>query len=158
MPLCAAGPVFKKGRLILTIYVSEIIWTVVCFLVLLVVLKKLLFDPILTFMDAREEKLAHARKAGENANAARADADAALAEARRKDRADANALLSEARARDEQARAEAVSAVKQETAQTMKQARAELREAELREREQLEAKAPELAGALADALLRAETE
>ena len=142
----------------MTIYVSEIIWTVVCFLVLLVVLKKLLFDPILTFMDAREEKLAHARKAGENANAARADADAELAEARRKDRADANALLSEARARDEQARAEAVSAVKQETAQTMKQARAELREAELREREQLEAKAPELAGALADALLRAETE
>ncbi len=142
----------------MTIYVSEIIWTVVCFLVLLVVLKKLLFDPILTFMDAREEKLAHARKAGENANAARTDADAALAEARRKDRADANALLAEARAKDEQARAEAVSAVKQETAQTMKQARAELRESELREREQLEAKAPELAGALADALLRAETE
>ncbi|MBP5211884.1 MAG: hypothetical protein J6Z30_03405, partial [Pyramidobacter sp.] len=113
----------------MTIYVSEIIWTVVCFLVLLVVLKKLLFDPILTFMDAREEKLARARKAGDDANAARTDADAALAEARRKDRADANALLAEARARDEQARAEAVSAVKQETAQTMKQARAELREA-----------------------------
>ena len=158
MPYFTAGPVFKKGRLILTIYVSEIIWTVVCFLVLLVVLKKLLFDPILTFMDAREEKLARARKAGDDANAARTDADAALAEARRKDRADANARLAEARARDDQARAEAVSAVKQETAQTMKQARAELREAELRERQQLEAKAPELAGARADALLRADKE
>lgn len=142
----------------MTIYVSEIIWTVVCFLVLLVVLKKLLFDPILKFMDAREAKLARARKAGEDAAAARTAADAALAEARRKDRADANALLAEARAGDEQARAEAVSAVKQETAQTMKQARTDLRESEQREREQLEAKAPELAGALAEALLRAETE
>lgn len=142
----------------MTIYVSEIIWTVVCFLVLLVVLKKLLFDPILTFMDARDKKLARARKAGEDAAAARTAADEALAEARRKDRADANALLAEARARDEQARAEAVSAVKQETAQTMKQARTDLRESEQRAREQLEAKAPELAGALAEALLRADKE
>ena len=67
-------------------------------------------------------------------------------------------LLNVARARDEQAHADAVSAVKHETAQTAKQARAELREAELREREQLEAKAPELAEALAEALLRADAD
>ena len=142
----------------MTIYVSELVWTVVCFLVLLVVLKKLLFDPLLKFMDARKEKLARARKTGEEADAARAEADAALLEARRKDHADVNALLNVARARDEQAHADAVSAVKHETAQTAKQARAELREAELREREQLEAKAPELAEALAEALLRADAD
>ena len=34
----------------MSINISELIWTVICFFVLLVVLKKLLFDPLVSFM------------------------------------------------------------------------------------------------------------
>lgn len=46
---------------------SLIVWTVLCFLALLVILKNLLFRPMLTFMDARREKIRAAREAKENA-------------------------------------------------------------------------------------------
>ena len=38
----------------MSINISELIWTVICFFVLLVVLKKLLFDPLVSFMAARD--------------------------------------------------------------------------------------------------------
>ena len=42
----------------MSINISELIWTVICFFVLLVVLKKLLFDPLVSFMAARDARIA----------------------------------------------------------------------------------------------------
>lgn len=53
----------------MTIEPSLIVWTVLCFLVLMLILKKLLFQPMLTFMDARRAKIEAARKAKEQARA-----------------------------------------------------------------------------------------
>lgn len=53
----------------MTIEPSLIVWTVLCFLALVLILKKLLFQPMLTFMDARNAKIEAARKAKENARA-----------------------------------------------------------------------------------------
>ena len=49
----------------MTIQLSVTLWTVICFLLLTVILKKLLFKPILEVMDKRKEKLekAQGRKA-----------------------------------------------------------------------------------------------
>lgn len=44
------------------IQLSVIIWTVICFLLLMLILKKLLFTPILKMLDGREEKIEAARK------------------------------------------------------------------------------------------------
>ena len=51
----------------MTIEPSLIVWTVLCFLALVLILKKLLFQPMLTFMDTRNAKIEAARKAKENA-------------------------------------------------------------------------------------------
>lgn len=53
----------------MTIEPSLIVWTVLCFLALMLILKKLLFQPMLTFMDARNAKIEAARKAKEQAHA-----------------------------------------------------------------------------------------
>ena len=50
----------------MTIEPSLIVWTVLCFLALVLILKKLLFQPMLTFMDARNAKIEAARKAESN--------------------------------------------------------------------------------------------
>ena len=51
----------------MTIEPSLIVWTVLCFLALVLILKKLLFQPMLTFMDTRNAKIEAARKAKEDA-------------------------------------------------------------------------------------------
>ena len=48
----------------MSINISELIWTVICFFVLLVVLKKLLFDPLVSFMAARDARLQDRLSAG----------------------------------------------------------------------------------------------
>lgn len=50
----------------MTIEPSLIVWTVLCFLALVLILKKLLFQPMLTFMDTRNAKIEAARKAKED--------------------------------------------------------------------------------------------
>jgi F-type H+-transporting ATPase subunit b len=142
----------------LTIYASEIIWTVICFVVLLFVLKKLLFDPLLTFMEKRDGKIARGKKAGDDARAKRAENDAAILEGRKANNAEAAAILAEGRTRDEQARAAALQTARQEAAQSMKDTRAALRSEETAAAEALKQDVPELANVLAGALLHREQE
>ena len=51
----------------MTIEPSLIVWTVLCFLALVLILKKLLFQPMLSFLDTRNAKIEAARKANEDA-------------------------------------------------------------------------------------------
>lgn len=53
----------------MTIEPSLIVWTVLCFLALVLILKKLLFQPMLTFMDARNAKIEAGHKAKERSRA-----------------------------------------------------------------------------------------
>lgn len=46
----------------MTIQPSILIWTLICFAVLMLVLDRLLFRPMLSFMDKRNEKIAAARQ------------------------------------------------------------------------------------------------
>ena len=142
----------------MTIYASELIWTVICFVVLLFVLKKLLFDPLLTFMEQRDGKIARGKKAGEDARRKREENDAAILEGRKANNAAAAAILADGRARDEQARSNALQAARQEAAQSMKDTRDALRKEETAAAEALEQDVPELADMLAGALLRREQE
>ena len=50
----------------MTIEPSLIVWTVLCFLALMLILKKLLFQPMLTFMDTRNAKIEAAQRLAEN--------------------------------------------------------------------------------------------
>ena len=58
----------------MNVQASVLIWTVINFCILMLLLNKLLFKPLLSFMDARREKIAHARRQREEAIATQADA------------------------------------------------------------------------------------
>lgn len=51
----------------MTVQISVTVWTILCFLVLMLVLDRLLFRPLLDFMDKRREKIDGARAARETA-------------------------------------------------------------------------------------------
>ena len=50
----------------MTIQPSIMVWTVICFLLLTVILKNLLFTPVLKVMDSRREKTVAAKEKKEN--------------------------------------------------------------------------------------------
>ena len=82
----------------LSINISELIWTVINFLLLLLLLRRFLYKPICEFMDARQARI------DEGLNKERAAQDALRAEDERQDeeqqaaRAQARAMLQQAEA------------------------------------------------------------
>lgn len=51
----------------MTIQLSLVVWTIICFVALFFILRSLLFEPILKLMDAREKKISDAENAKEEA-------------------------------------------------------------------------------------------
>lgn len=85
----------------MTIQLPILLWTVISFCVLMLVLDRLLFRPLLAFMDARSAKIARAQAAREAADRARQDAQHAAEEAHqaaeKRARDDAQSALEAAR-------------------------------------------------------------
>ncbi len=138
----------------MSINVSELIWTILCFFVLLFVLKKLLFDPIIRVMDARNADVEDGLEAGRQAKQARDENDAALQQARRETAQQAGAIVQKAKSADEKARQEAISAARQASAQSMKDTREQLREEEAAVSADLEGELSDMVELLAGALLK----
>ena len=55
----------------MTVQISVVLWTLICFALLYLILKFLLFRPLLAVMDRRTEKIENARRSAEQAAAAR---------------------------------------------------------------------------------------
>ena len=134
--------------------VSELIWTILCFFVLLFVLKKLLLDPILKVMDARKATVEEGLEAGRQAKIARDENDEALQQAKKDAAQQASALVQEAKNADEKARQDAVAEAKQSAAQSMKDRREQLKAEEQAVSAELEQELPALVETLASALLK----
>ena len=137
----------------MSINISELIWTVICFFVLLVVLKKLLFDPLVSFMAARDARIQDGLNAGRTAQQQLHAAARARSEAQRKQAAAADALLAEAKSAAERARAQALQSAHQEAAQATRAMRARVRDEETAAAAAVDAKLPELVTALTGGLL-----
>ena len=114
----------------MSINISELIWTVICFFVLLVVLKKLLFDPLVSFMAARDARIQDGISAGRTAQQQLDAAAQARSDAPRRQSAAADALLAEAKSASERKRAQTLQAAHQEAAQAMRDVRAHVRSEE----------------------------
>ena len=138
----------------MSIRVTELIWAAICFLVLLVILKKLLFDPIIRVMDERKANIDEGMEQGRQARQARDDNDAAILRSRRETAQEASQILQQAKQEDEKARQEAVAAARKASAQSMKDVRAQLVEEEAVLSEQMESELPELVEVLTGALLK----
>lgn len=137
----------------MSINISELIWTVICFFVLLVVLKKLLFDPLVSFMAARDARIQDGLNAGRTAQQQLDAAARARSEAQRKQAAAADTLLAEAKSAAERARAQALQSAHQEAAQATRAMRARVRDEETAAAAAVDAKLPELVTALTGGLL-----
>lgn len=137
----------------MSINISELIWTVICFFVLLVVLKKLLFDPLVSFMAARDARIQDGLSAGRTAQQQLDAAARDRSEAQRKQAAAADALLAEAKSAAERARAQALQSAHQEAAQATRTMRARVRDEETAAAAAVDAKLPELVTALTGGLL-----
>ena len=138
----------------MSINVSELIWTILCFFVLLFVLKKLLIDPLLKVMDARNANVAEGLEAGRQAQLAREENDEALQQAKKDAAQQANVLVQEAKSADEKARQAAITEAKQHAAQSMKDTREQLKAEEQAVSAELEQELPALVETLAAALLK----
>lgn len=137
----------------MSINISELIWTVICFFVLLVVLKKLLFDPLVSFMAARDARIQDGLSAGRTAQQQLDAAARERSEAQRKQTAAADALLAEAKSAAERKRAQALKSAHQEAAQATRAMRARVRDEEAATAAAVDAKLPELVTALTAGLL-----
>lgn len=127
----------------MSINVSEVIWTVICFFVLLFVLKKLLFTPLITFMEDRKarvdaalaEKRAAEQQQQESNNAlqdswkARSDeAKQLVAEGGKSDDKDRAAVLQQAQEQAAQAQSDARGRIEQEAAAVQQEANEQMDE------------------------------
>ena len=140
----------------MSINISELIWTVICFFVLLVVLKKLLFDPLVSFMAARDARIQDVISAGRTAQQQLDAAAQARSDAQRRQSAAADALLAEAKSASERKRAQTLQAAHQEAAQATRDVRARVRSEETAAAA-VDAKLPELVTALTGGLLGSDT-
>ena len=141
----------------MSINISELIWTVICFFVLLVVLKKLLFDPLVSFMAARDARIQDGLSAGRTAQQQLDAAARERSEAQRKQAAAADALLAEAKSAAERKRAQALQSAHQEAAQATRAMRARVHDEETATAAAVDAKLPELVTALTGGLLGSDT-
>ena len=107
-------------------HVGTIIWTIVTFLVVLVVLRATVWRPLLAALDEREKRISDAL---ESAEAARAEAQSALTEHQEKlDQAEAEAreIVQQSRAAAEKVHQEIVEKASSEAQHTLDQARASI--------------------------------
>ena len=137
----------------MSINISEVIWTVICFLALLLVLKTFLFGPLIRHMDERQRRidagLAEARRADEAKSQARQMAE----ESWRQRSEEAHAAVNEGRMQDEKHRARELEDAQMQSAEDLRKARADTEREEEEAHRTVSRNSADLARELADHLL-----
>ena len=141
----------------MSINVSEVIWTIVCFFALLFVLKKFLFDPLIRFMEQRQATIDQGLERGRDAQRKKEENDAALREKWRERSVEVKQLLAEGKAADDRERAWVLESTRKETNKALQEANQRIEQ----ERRQVCADAqeqlPQLVSILAQQLLSGDT-
>ncbi len=137
----------------LSINVSELIWTIVNFFLLYFLLKRFLYTPVVRFLDARQARLDEAEKKEAEARAAADEIDRQIEEQKAIRREEAAAILAEAQKADAEQSRQSFAEAKEAAARALEDANASLRAEQERERASLASDTPELAAMLAERLL-----
>ena len=139
----------------LSINPSEVIWTILCFFALLFVLDRLLYRPLVRFMDERKARVDAGLNEEAAARAAIEEDERGLEREREERLQEAKDELRAEKDRSEERRVEALREAKQLAAETAEQGKNEA--AALREQtdRELQLRRDELAGRLAERLLNA---
>ena len=137
----------------LSINISELIWTIVNFFLLYFLLKRFLYTPLVRFLDARQARLDEALNRESEARAAAQEVEKGIEEQKERRRAEAAALLEESQRADDERSREALAEAKAEAARALEDANAALISERERERASLASDTPALAEELAERLL-----
>lgn len=137
----------------ISINISELIWTVINFFLLYFLLNRFLYRPLISFMEQRQagidakvqEKLEAQERVREN--------DERLAEEKAKSRDEAKRILNQAESELEQRRSEALLKAQETSAQERKDAEAALEQRRQQTAEKLQGATSELAEVLTQRLL-----
>lgn len=106
--------------------ISEIVWALVNFAVLVLVLRKFLYKPVMKTLDERRAGIDQALEAAEDARKEVAGTEERLRAEIAASRAEAEAILDAARKRGEETREEIVAAARAEAEQVIVTAKAEI--------------------------------
>ena len=137
----------------LSINISELIWTIINFFLLLFLLKHFLFDPISRFMDDRQARIDAGTEAERQAKAELEETARALEARKTETRREDRELLDKAAAADAERSAAAYARARDEAAVLQEQGEQNLKARNDRDAEALKAREPELAALLAAHLL-----
>ena len=142
----------------LSINISELIWTVINFFLLLFLLRRFLFKPICAHMDARQARIDAGLEKEREAKAALQKADERLAEEELAAREEARALLQRTEEESLRESGETLLAAKRGIREAEGQKREQMQEQIRQEHERLAEAEPALAAALARSLLGEEVD
>ncbi len=140
----------------LEISIPELIWTVISFFVLMFLLKKFLYQPILRFMDEREARVQAVLEEGRQARRDLEASTALLKQELVETGAEARRLVSEARSQSEQEKGRILAEAHQNAEQMLKGIRSQVQAEEQQCRQQVDDQMPDLVASLASALLGGE--
>ena len=138
----------------MSINVSEVIWTVICFFALLFILKKFLFGPLVKFMDERQARIDAGEAAIREAEACKQENAAELEESWKARNEEAKSLLAQGKTEAEAERAKTVAQAHAAAHEAEKEARARIQTEREETLAQAEQKMPELVDALTDRFLQ----
>lgn len=137
----------------MSINISEAIWTVICFVVLLIVLKTFLFTPLIRFMDERQRRIDEGRALESRAQAERASAEHEAEESWKQRNEESKKMVADGRAADAQCRTQALAQAHREAAEAAAAGRERVEDEERQARARLAQQSGALAQKLADRLL-----
>ena len=137
----------------LSINISELIWTVINFFLLLFLLRHFLFKPLTRFMDERQGRIDAGLEAERRAKESLQETEEQLAALKADSRREAGRLVTRAEQEVEERSLAMRRQAKQDAAAARRTGREELALQREREAEELTAKTPELAALLAERLL-----
>ena len=137
----------------ISINVSDLIWTIINFLLLCILLNHFLYKPVLRFMDDRQARMDAKLAEKREAEALAAENEARLEAEKAKSRDEAKRILTQADAESGERHTALMLQARTDAAQEQKDAEAALEVRREKTAEKLSEAAPELAGLLAGHLL-----
>ena len=140
----------------ISINISELIWTVINFFLLLFLLNRFMFKPVTSFMENRQARIDAKLKEEQDAKAVIEENDERLLEEKARSREEAKTILAQNAEELEKRNAETMQEAKKASVQNRKTSEEALAEKQKRTAEQLRTETPELAALLAERLLSGE--
>ena len=140
----------------ISINISELIWTVINFFLLLFLLNRFLYKPVISFMEQRQARIDAKLREEEEAKARIEENDARILDEKARSREEAKKILALNAEEIEKHNAEVLQEAKKASVQNRKDSEAALFQRQEKTAQQLHEAAPELAAMLAEKLLSEE--